>query len=116
MAEEWDHVSDRDAVQKRSIVMMTLLAGATIDDGIRKFAGSCLSDPGGGVHYSGEFANALFDKCTAPAATRLARWPAVLAEIAATEKVEELVETVSIVRLAEAAGARAYGSRLPAEP
>lgn len=74
-----------DGDTKRAIFEMVLLAGATIDEGIREFAGSNLTDPGGGVKYAGEYAHAVLDMCTATPAARLERWPAVLAEISAAE-------------------------------
>ena len=85
VASECDGVDDLKAVAKRAIFEMVLLAGATSDHGIREFAGSALFEAGGGVHYSGDFACALLDRCTATAAARLSRWPGVLAEITAAE-------------------------------
>ena len=81
VAAEWDNVESRDDVAKRAIFEMVLLAGAAFDDVIRAFAGTALTEAGGGVHYSGDYACSVLDKCTAAPAARLARWPEVFAEI-----------------------------------
>ena len=83
VAYEWDHMECRKAVAKRAIFEMVLLAGATFDDSVRKFAGTALTEAGGGVHYSADYPPAVLDLCTASPAARLARWPGVLAEVAA---------------------------------
>lgn len=89
VAFEWDSVegkrADGEGDAKRAIFEMVLLAGATIDEGIRKFAGSNLRDCGGGVHFSADYVHAVLKVCTAPPAARLERWPSVLAEISAAE-------------------------------
>ena len=87
VAAEWDNLESRKDVAKRAIFEMVLLAGAAFDgpvgDTIRTFAGTAMTEAGGGVQYMGEYACSVLDKCTALPAARRARWPEVLGEISA---------------------------------
>ena len=83
VAEEWDNMESRNKVEKRAIFEMVLLAGATVDKQVYQFAGTAMTEAGGGVHYSADYTHSVLDKCTATPAARLARWPEVLAEISA---------------------------------
>lgn len=85
VATEWDHFVTPECVAKRAILELVLLAGATIDGGIRGFAGAALSEAGGPVSYDNKYPLAVLDMCTAAPAARCARWPDVLAEITAAE-------------------------------
>lgn len=86
VATEWDRFEDVENAAKRAILELVLLAGATIDAGVRVFAGAGLSaSPGGGVQYSDEYQSAVLDMCTAAPTVRRARCPGILAEITAAE-------------------------------
>ena len=63
VALEWDHFEDSKSAAKRAILELVLLAGATIDAGVRAFAGTSLGEPGGGVQYGDEYQSTVLDLC-----------------------------------------------------